>query len=158
MHRINCIEHSNSCRSQAQSCDFYIKCIVFYGLYSILHILCLLHFILCIDFVTLYYIRSVLYIVFISNLTLKLVVGRPTDIVTDRAAVLEHDFHRTFSHEELLSQLKPPFIHTRRCGLNSHLGMARRARPQKCTISQPQIETIKNKIGSRYSLGLFWWP
>ena len=53
-----------------------------------LHILCLLYFILCIVFVTLYYIRSILYIVFILNLTLKLVVGRPTDIVTDRAAVL----------------------------------------------------------------------
>ena len=53
-----------------------------------LHILCLLYFILCIVFVTMHYIRSNLYIVFILNLTLKLVVGRPTD----RAAILAENW------------------------------------------------------------------
>ena len=83
-------------------------------------------FILCFIFFVLYYIPASLCIVF------NLVVGRLTNIGTDRAAFLakiEHDFHRIFSHVEPLSQLKPPFIHTAILTWHDAPGQ------NKCTIS-----------------------
>ena len=87
-------------------CMHCIVCIVFYALYSMNHILCIvffalysMHCILSIDFYALYSMHCILFTLLSMyvELTLKLVVERPTD-------------RRTLSSIELLSQLKirPP--------------------------------------------------
>ena len=77
-----------------------IVCIVFYALYSMNHILCIvfyalysMHCILSIDFYALYSMHCILFTLLSMyvELTLKLVVERPTDRPTDivkyRAAI-----------------------------------------------------------------------